>query len=141
MKQMNKQNIIEKIRNYLYQKSEIDFAYIFGSFTQKDYYNDIDIAVYIKSGFNYKNFNLYPFGYASLISGELLKIINYKKVDVVVMNNAGLLILNRIVNKGLLLFDRDIFRRIYFENRIRKEYIDSENIRKIKDFYMKEKIQ
>ncbi len=57
------------------------------------------------------------------------------------MNNAGLLIQNRIVNKELLLFDRDIFKRIYFENRIRKEYIDSEHLRKIKDFYIKERIQ
>lgn len=138
---MNKQDIIEKIRNYLFQKSEIDYAYIFGSFTKKDYYDDIDIAVYIKSRFNYKNFNLYPFGYASLLSGEILRIIKYKKVDMVVMNDAGLLILNRIVNKGLLLFDRDIFGRIYFENRIRKEYIDSEHLRKIKEFYIKEKIQ
>jgi len=141
MKEMNKQDVTEKIRNYLYQKSEIDFAYIFGSFTQKDYYNDIDVAVYIKSEFNYKNFNLYPFGYASLLSGELSKIIKHKKNDVVIMNNAGLIILNRIVNKGLLLFDRNTFRRIYIENRIRKEYIDSEHLRKIKDLYIKEKIQ
>ena len=57
------------------------------------------------------------------------------------MNDAGLLMLNRIVNKGLLLFDHNTFGRIYFENRIRKEYIDSENVRKIKNFYIKEKIQ
>ena len=57
------------------------------------------------------------------------------------MNDAGLLMLNRIVNKGLLLFDHNTFERIYFENRIRKEYIDSEHLRKIKDFYIKEKIQ
>ena len=138
---MKKQDIKEKIRNYLYHKSEIDFAYIFGSFTHKDSYNDIDIAVYIKSGINHKNFNLYPFGYASLLSGELLKIIKNKKIDVIIMNNAGLLIQYRIVNKGLLLFDRDIFKRVFFENLIRKEYIDSEHLRKIKDFYIKEKIQ
>jgi len=141
MKEMNKQNIIAKIRNYLFQKSEIDFAYIFGSFTQKEYYNDIDIAVSIKSGFNYKNLDLYPFGYASLLLVELLKIIKHNKTDVVIMNDAGLLMLNRIVNKGLLLFDHNTYGRIYFENRIRKEYIDSENVRKIKDFYIKEKIQ
>ena len=141
MKEMKKQDIKEKIRNYLYQKSEIDFAYIFGSFTQKDSYNDIDIAVYIKSGINYKNYNLYPFGYASVLSGELSKFIKHNKIDVVIMNDAGLLMLNRIVNKGLLLFDHNTFGRIYFENRIRKEYIDSENVRKIKNFYIKEKIQ
>ena len=131
MKEMNKQDIKEKIRNYLYQKSEIDFAYIFGSFTQKDYYNDIDIAVSIKSGFKYKNYNLYPFGYASVLSGELSKFIKHNKIDVVIMNDAGL----------LMLFDHNTFGRIYFENRIRKEYIDSENVRKIKNFYIKEKIQ
>ncbi|MDI6803868.1 MAG: nucleotidyltransferase domain-containing protein [Bacteroidota bacterium] len=140
MKSLNKQDITDSIKNYLYPKSEIDFAYIFGSYLQTDYYHDIDIAVYIKNGFDYKNLNLYPFGYASLLSGELSKIIKTDKIDVVIMNDAGLLILHRIMNKGFLLFDRDTFSRIYFENQTRKEYIDAGHLRKIKDIYIKAKI-
>jgi len=44
---MNK-NIIEiKIKEFLFGRPEISFAYIFGSFVQREHYHDIDVAVYL----------------------------------------------------------------------------------------------
>jgi len=56
------------------------------------------------------------------------------------MNNADISLQQRIINKGFLLFSKDDRIRISYENLIRKLYIDSENIRRIKRKYLNKKI-
>lgn len=40
-------DIIPLLTEYLDKRSEIEFAYIFGSFATRDRFEDIDIAVYL----------------------------------------------------------------------------------------------
>ena len=63
----NKINIEDTIRTFLKNKIEITFAYIFGSFVQKDQYHDIDIAVYLSDDFNKNDFKKFPYGYESIL--------------------------------------------------------------------------
>jgi uncharacterized protein len=135
-----KNNIQVQINDFLYKRSEISFAYIFGSFIQRDHYHDIDIAVYLLDEFNQNNRNKFPYGYASMISGNLMKLLHMKKVDVILLNNSPLLITNRIINTGKLLFDKNKYKRIEFENYNRKMFIDTENFRKIRTYYLVNKI-
>ncbi len=44
---MNKDDILKNIKKFLDTKEEILFAYIFGSFVEKNNFNDIDIAIFI----------------------------------------------------------------------------------------------
>lgn len=135
----NKLGIIEKIRNFLFEKEEIIFAYIFGSFVNKEYYNDIDIAVYLDREFNKNDVTKFPYGYESNLISEL-SLLAREKIDFVVINNSDITLQQRIVNKGVIIFSKDEKKRISYENYIRKLYIDADNIRKIKRKYLVRKI-
>ena len=137
---MTRTEIKNKLIDCLIERDEIVFAYLFGSFLKTDDYHDIDIAVFISDRFLKDNSGEFTFGYESLIAGSIIKVMNMHKIDVVLLNNAPLLITNRIINKGELLFEKDRFKRIAFENYYRKLFIDTENFRKIKTYYLKNKI-
>ncbi|MBS4034980.1 MAG: hypothetical protein KGZ85_10990 [Ignavibacterium sp.] len=128
----SKSTIEIKIRDYLLSKDEISFAYIFGSFVYEDKYNDIDIAVYIKPDYDFNEQSKYPFGYEADLLGNLSLILSTDKLDLILLNKANLLAATQVYNSGTLLFEKDRFFRIKVENRARKEFIDTENFRKIK---------
>lgn len=136
---LDKEQIKKNISEYLAQKEEIIFSYIFGSFVSKDDYHDIDVAVFLKNDFNKSDQEKFPYGYESEFISNLTSIAK-KRIDFVVMNNADITMQQRIVNKGIILFSKDETKRISYENYIRKLYIDAENIRKIKRRYLKRKI-
>lgn len=127
-----KTSIRNKITEYLSGRSEISFAYLFGSFTEKDKYNDIDIAVYLNPDFNINELSKYPFGYEAELIGNLNIVLETDKIDLILLNKANLLAATQVYNSGMLLFERNRFFRIKVENRARKEFIDTENFRKIK---------
>ena len=132
---MNK-NIIEiKIKEFLFGRPEISFAYIFGSFVQREHYHDIDVAVYLSKDFNKFDMKKFPYGYESCLISELNFLVR-KNIDLVVMNNAEIMMQQRIINKGILLLSKDERKRVFYENYIRKLYIDAEPLRKIKRYYL-----
>lgn len=135
----NKLKIENLISDFLSDRTEINFAYIFGSFTRNENYHDIDVAVCLKKNFNKNDFDKFPYGYESILISELTLLVR-EKVDFVVMNNADITLQQRIINQGTLLFSKDNLYRIKYENLIRKLYIDSENIRRIKRKYLNQKI-
>ncbi len=139
--EQDKEQIKDIIAEYLHETEEIIFAYIFGSFVAKEYYHDIDVAVYLSDNFDKNDLMKYQYGYESSLVAKLMKLLHTDKIDLVVLNNAPLLITNRIINTGILLFDKDKFNRIYFENKSRKMFVDTENIRKIKTYYLVKKIK
>lgn len=132
-----KTNIRNKITEYLSGRSEISFAYIFGSFTEKDKYNDIDIAVYLNPDFDINERSKYPFGYEAELIGNLNIVLETDKIDLILLNKANLLAATQVYNSGMLLFERNRFFRIKVENSARKEFIDTENFRKIKASQLK----
>jgi predicted nucleotidyltransferase len=134
-----KTEIENKIKHFLESRIEIGFAYIFGSFVKNENYHDIDIAVYLNKNFDKNDLIRFPYGYESFMISELTFLVK-KKVDFIVMNNAEITLQQRIINKGTLLFSKDDHIRISYENFIRKLYIDSENIRRIKRKYLNKKI-
>jgi predicted nucleotidyltransferase len=135
----DKEAVVRKLTDFLSQRSEIEFAYIFGSFPASDTFHDIDIAAALVRNNNTEDRNIYPWGYESFMLGQLYGLLKTEKVDFVVINKAGLVLQQRIISKGLLLFDRDIFKRVEYENYIRKSYIDAEHLRKIQLYYMNRK--
>ncbi|MBK8946949.1 MAG: hypothetical protein IPM32_17010 [Ignavibacteriae bacterium] len=136
---LDKKQIENKITEYLKNRDEVVIAYIFGSFVNKELYHDIDVAVYLVDNFDKNDFKKFPYGYESEFISNLT-ILTKKGIDFVVMNNAEITIQQRIVNNGICLFSKDETKRIYYENYIRKLYIDSENIRRIKRRYLKRRI-
>jgi predicted nucleotidyltransferase len=110
--------------------------YIFGSFTKEENYRDIDIALYLNENESYKDLKKYPFGYQSIICGELSLILQRDDLDIVVLNSSGLLLFNQVISSGEIIIDRDKLKRVKIENRVRGEYIDTAFLRSIKDRYL-----
>lgn len=136
---LNKKQIRNKIADYLHGRDEIIFAYIFGSFVEKEYYHDVDVAVYLSDHFDKSDLKKFPYGYESGMISQL-NIIVRENIDFIVMNNAELYIQKKIINDGILLFSKDERKRIHYENLIRKIYIDTAHLRKIRKHYLSEKI-
>jgi len=143
---LKKSEIENQIADFLKTKGEIMLAYIFGSFVQNNYYHDIDVAVYLREDFDRKDFpngslreKKHPYGYESSMIGELSSLTKMN-IDFVVMNNATILIQQRIINKGMRLFSRDESFRIQYENRIRKLYIDYQHLWNIQRYYLSKHI-
>lgn len=138
MKQhLNKGEVFNRLKSFLEKKDEIEIAYLFGSFGKSDYYHDIDIAVRLKKNFELEDYVKYPYGYESNLIAGISNLLGTDKIDFLVMNKAGILINQRIINTGLLLFERDRYKRINYENYIRRLYIDAGYLRKIKMYYLK----
>lgn len=133
-------DLTERIKSYLSSREEIMFAYIFGSFVRSEQYHDIDIAVYVTGEFDYKNLVKHSYGYESGLLVELNRLLRTDKVDLVLLNTSPPSLTSNIINTGKLLFDKDKYKRIEFENRCRKEYIDLEPVRRIQDYYLKSKL-
>jgi uncharacterized protein len=138
-KKMNKEEVRNKAAEYLYSREEILSAYIFGSFVNREKYHDIDIAVRLKNDFIKNDLKKFPYGYESYLIAEMTQLLRFD-VDIIVMNNAEILIQQRIVNKGITIVSKDEAERIRYENFIRKMYIDTEQLRNIKYFYLNKRI-
>jgi predicted nucleotidyltransferase len=132
-----KKEVFNKLKNFLSDREEIDFAYLFGSFVKLDHYHDIDIAVYLEKNFNPDDYKKFPYGYESNLIADISALLRTDKIDLVIFNKAGILIQQRIINSGMLLFERNRYKRISYENYIRSLYIDAEPLRRIKMFYLK----
>ncbi|MEO8398319.1 MAG: nucleotidyltransferase domain-containing protein, partial [Ignavibacteriaceae bacterium] len=65
---MNKNNLIEAIKNHLLKNNEIEFAYLFGSYSidKETPLSDIDIAVYFS-----KEIELLELGYLIAILEQI----------------------------------------------------------------------
>ncbi|MFZ6033702.1 MAG: type VII toxin-antitoxin system MntA family adenylyltransferase antitoxin [Melioribacter sp.] len=137
---LEKKQIKNKITEYLRERDEVIFAYIFGSFVAKEYYHDIDVAVYLSDNFDKNDLMKFPYGYESGMISQL-NILVRKNIDFIVMNNAELYIQKKIINEGILLFSKNERKRINYENYIRKMYIDTAHLRKIRRYYLTEKIK
>ncbi len=133
----NKKDIENKIKDFLYTRPEINFAYIFGSFNKSKKYKDIDVAVYINPKYDFNDLNIYPFGYEAELLGKLCLILKTDKIDLIILNKSNLLLSMQVYNSGKLLFERDRFLRVRIVNEIRKEYIDTEQYRKLKEGYLR----
>ncbi len=121
---MLEQAIKTKIINFLSDK--VKFAYLFGSALTK-YFNsnsDIDIAVWLKQ---------YPIEVKELIDLKysLEKLMDFKyDIDLVVLNEADLIISNQVVTKGeLILVNEPLFTENFIISR-RSLYMEFKAFRK-----------
>jgi len=106
---MYEEDIKITIVNILKNIEEIEFAYLFGSYSNntQTLKSDIDIAIFIKNGFNLFD--------THLNIHHKLEIHLKHKIDIVVLNNAkNFHLVKDILNKGILLKDTiDDTRQIY----------------------------
>lgn len=138
---LSKPDIIRLLEEFFRDRPEVEFAYIFGSFVQRERFEDIDIAVYLRDESVLGDRQAHPFGYESTLIGELTQLLHTDKVDFVVLNHASPLLFTQAINKGMRILDRDPMKRIEIENAARREFIDTEPIRRIQNYYLLRKLR
>ena len=94
-----KERITRRIRETLEGRSEVCFAYLFGSFTRYNLVRDIDVAVWVKEGIN-------PLEYTIKLSEELERETKLP-VDVIVLNAAPVTLRYNVFREGELILLRD----------------------------------
>ena len=100
-----KEEIIRKIRKTLEKRSEVCFAYLFGSFIRYNSVRDIDIAIWVKRGSD-------PLEEAIRLSEELGREAKLP-VDVVVLNDASVTLRYNVFREGWLILLREECRNIH----------------------------
>ncbi len=109
-------SVFEKYNDYLV------FAYLFGSAVKDNYthLSDIDIAVFLSKGKE----KLFSDTKLSLHT-DFCRALKRDNIDLVLLNTAkNIILLDRIVNDGIVLFDSDRDFRKEFEQKILHRAID-----------------
>jgi predicted nucleotidyltransferase len=119
---------IKKILSaYFSGEERVTVAYLFGSTVrgEANCLSDIDIAVLFDNTLKEKE----AFELQLKLIGDLGDLLKTNNVDLVVLNNAPLLLAFNIIRDGIIL-KSDEKKRVHFETRIMSQYLD-------RDYYVK----
>lgn len=118
---MDKNRILKRIRIILAGFEEIDLAYVFGSFLERDDYHDIDIAIHLSEDQSpYQRFKLSQKVARYLESGIEPRV----DFDVRILNYAPIYFQYEVISKGIVVLERDQDIRVDFEAHLISEYLD-----------------
>ncbi len=100
---------------------EINLAYVFGSFLERDDFHDIDVAIHLcKEQLPYQRFKL-----ASKVARSLEKEIQPRvDFDVRILNYAPAYFQYEVISKGIVVLERDREKRVDYEADLISEYLD-----------------
>lgn len=121
-----------RIATYFAANNAIKFAYLFGSCArgQAGPLSDIDLAVYL-------DYRLDPFTAKLRYLEELYRLLNTERCDLVVLNNAPLILQYEVIRYGKVLKENKQ-RRVSFETKVIREYLDTEPLREVHRQKLKE---
>ena len=110
-------SLMLNIRNVLWAHPEVLVAYLFGSWVdgRACRMSDVDVAVLVSKELSWRE--------QVSLAHEIEDRIG-RSVDVVLLNKAPLTLAYEVISKGKVMFSRDENRRIEFEVRVLREYLD-----------------
>lgn len=118
---MDHETTSKKVSASFLRYEEVVVAYLFGSRARGDFTrgSDLDFAILLSR--NFKD----PYDFIRLI-GELATALNVKdeKINLVVLNDADLGLAYKVISEGSVVFERDVEKRVDFEVRVLKSYLD-----------------
>jgi predicted nucleotidyltransferase len=100
------------------------FAYLFGSVVSDRAHidSDVDVAVYLEAGVSSDRF----LDLSLELVRRLSEASGVGRIDILVLNEASLPILGRVVRGRAVLYSRDEPARVRFESRTLREFFDYE---------------
>lgn len=118
-------NLFEKQSrlNQLFVQSPVNAAYLAGTLSNRasfGHLTDVDIAILLMDQIKADQFLDYQLYFFS----ELAKRLESESIDVVILNQASLLLKLQVIKYGQILFSRDEKQRIQFETRAVMDYLD-----------------
>ncbi len=110
------------LTNYLRRQPDVRLAYLFGSQAQGRAHalSDVDVALLLAE-------HLSPLEQSRVrlrLTGELMALLQREDVDLVVLNQASLLLRHRVLRDGRLLFANDDRERVRFAAETYRRYLD-----------------
>jgi uncharacterized protein len=124
----NRETIISLLKQELQKHDKIGFAYLHGSFTEKDAFHDIDIAVFLKELPESK------VEYELALETKLIQVTG-RTVDLRILNDAPLSFRYHVIKQGVPLIIKDENERVEFQEVTVSRYFDFAFFRAI---YLKE---
>jgi uncharacterized protein YutE (UPF0331/DUF86 family)/predicted nucleotidyltransferase len=109
--------------NQLFTKNPVNAAYLAGSLpgrTSFGHLSDVDIAILLMDQIKSDQF----LDYRMYFFSELAKRVESESIDVVILNQASLLLKLQVIKYGQILFSRDEKQRISFETKAVMDYLD-----------------
>jgi len=121
---MNKEKIILELTQYFNKSENVNTVYLFGSTAKnKDRkHSDVDIAVLFAGEMN----TIDRFEKKLQFAAELEDVLN-RKVDVVDLESADPFFIHKIMEEKILIYDKNVERRVEFEVKSRKDFFDRQN--------------
>jgi len=118
-------NLFEKQShlNQLFTQNPVEAAYLSGSLSKRTTFGhirDVDIAVLLMSQIKADQFLDYQLYFLS----ELSKRLESDNIDVVILNQASMLLKLQVIKYGQILFSRNEKQRVTFETRAVMDYLD-----------------
>jgi uncharacterized protein YutE (UPF0331/DUF86 family)/predicted nucleotidyltransferase len=118
-------NLFEKQSqlNQLFTHSPVNAAYLAGSLSSRTSFghlSDVDIAILLMDQIKSDQFLDYQLYFFS----ELAKRLESESIDVVILNQASLLLKLQVIKYGQILFSRDEKQRVMFETKAVMDYLD-----------------
>jgi len=118
-------NLFEKQSrlNQLFTQSPVNAAYLAGTLSNRASFgqlSDVDIAILLMDQIKSDQFLDYQLYFFS----ELAKRLESDTIDVVILNQASLLLKLQVIKYGQILFSRDEKQRISFETKAVMDYLD-----------------
>lgn len=118
-------NLFEKQSqlNQLFTQNPVNAAYLAGSLSNRAAFGhlvDVDIAILLMEQIKADQFLDYRLYFFS----ELARRLDSDSIDVVILNQASLLLKSQVIRYGQILFSRDEKSRISFETRAVMDYLD-----------------
>ena len=118
-------NLFEKQSrlNQLFTQSPVNAAYLAGSLSTRTTFGhltDVDIAILLMEQIKSDQFLDYQLYFFS----ELAKRLESDNIDVVILNQASMLLKLQVIKYGQILFSRDEKTRISFETKAVMDYLD-----------------
>ena len=134
---------MERARAALAERSEIVFAYLFGSVATDRTHrsSDTDLAVYVEPDEYRRLDRSAPYGYLAEITGALTDALATDDVNVVILNDAPPLLADRVARDGLLILSRDDDRRLSWLVRTKSRYCDLVFLRRKLERALEERIR
>lgn len=128
-----------RLREILAPRPEIIFAFLFGSYARGTANNlsDIDIAIYVDETHMPPPG---PYGYTSNLTVELKRQLK-RNVDVIILNEAPLVLRFHILQDGKLLFCHDPLARIRFHEKTVRDFLDFQPILKVQAQYLRQRLE
>ncbi len=118
-------NLFEKQSrlNQFFAQNPVNAAYVAGSLTNRTTFghlSDIDIAVLLMDQIKADQFLDFQLYFLS----ELAKRLESDHIDVVILNQASLLLKQQVIKYGQILFSRNEKQRVFFETKAVMAYLD-----------------